>query len=110
MFEPVHLFLQCTRAIRKLEPCKDGPYKVEKTEGQLHQRVTIRRLANWHWYTVHEWKLVPYLGDPALVSADVPVIDGACSPEFSGDDEGGPKRAKAAPKRKRGRPRKQPQQ
>ena len=59
---------------------------------------------------MHARKLVPYLGDPAVVSVDVPVEDGARSPDFvCDDDEGGAKRAKAAPKRKRGRPRKQPQ-
>ena len=110
MFEPGHLVLRRTRAIGKLEPRRDGPYEVVKTDGQLRQRVTIRRLADNHQYTVHARKIVPYLGDPDMTSAEVPVVDETRSPEFSGDDSGGsPKRAKAAAKRKRGRPRKRPQ-
>ena len=35
VFEPGHLVLRRTRAIRKLEPRRDGPYEVRATSGQL---------------------------------------------------------------------------
>ena len=57
---------------------------------------------------MHARRLVPYLEDLALTSAEVSDIDEA-RPSFEDDDvEGSPKRAKAAPKRKRGRPRRTP--
>ena len=108
MFKPGLLVLRRTRLIGKLEPRRDGPYEVRATSGQLRQRVTIRRIADGQEYTLHARRLVPYLEDLALTPAEVSDIDEA-RPSFEDDDvEGSPKRAKAAPKRKRGRPRKKP--
>ena len=110
MFEPGHLVLRRTRSIGKLEPRRDGPYEVRATSGQLRQRVTIRRVADGREYTVLARRLVPYLEDLALTPAEVSDLDEACPPlDFEDDDAGSsPKRAKAAPKHKRGRPRKEP--
>ena len=57
---------------------------------------------------MHARKLVPYLEDLALTPVEVSDIDKARLSFDDDDVEGSPKRTKAAPKRKRGRPRKAP--
>ena len=64
----------------------------------------MRRVADGREYTVHARKLVPFLEDVTLTQATS--TEEEASPPIFEDDAG----EQIAPKRKRGRPRKQQQQ
>ena len=93
-FEPGTYVLRRSRAIGKLAPKRDGPYKVETVTGQMKQRVTIRS-PDGRLYHCHASKLTPYLGEVNEADWVAP----RDSPEAG---------APPAPPRKRGRPRKRP--